>query len=159
MKKPKIYLDTSIISAYFDFRKPVRQLITEKWFQNDILNFEVYISELVLNEIDNNQDNDLKQKMFGLLNDAGPVNLKITEEISNLAKLYRQQVLSKEINDTLHIAVVSCYKLDILVSWNFRHLVNWETINTIHQINQKNKLSIIEILSIENIGGDKYGNL
>lgn len=30
MKKLKIYLDTSIISAYFDYWKPVRQLITQK---------------------------------------------------------------------------------------------------------------------------------
>ena len=56
MKKMRIYLDTSIISAYFDYRKPVRQLITQKWFQNDIKNFESFISSLVIQEINNNKD-------------------------------------------------------------------------------------------------------
>lgn len=159
MEKPKIYLDTSVISAYFDYRKPIRQLITEKWIQSDLSCFVVYISELVLTEIDNNIDEGLKEKMFRLINDIGPINLNITEEISEIAKFYRKEVLSKEINDTLHIAVVSYYNIDILVSWNFRHLVNWKTINTIHRINLKNNLKLIEILSIENLGGDKYGNV
>lgn len=159
MEKPKIYLDTSVISAYFDYRKPIRQLITEKWIQSDLSCFVVYISELVLTEIDNNIDEGLKEKMFRLINDIGPINLNITEEISEIAKFYRNEVLSKEINDTLHIAVVSYYNIDILVSWNFRHLVNWKTINTIHRINLKNNLKLIEILSIENLGGDKYGNV
>ena len=159
MKKPKIYLDTSIISAYFDFRKPVRQLITEKWVQNDLPDFEVYISELVLNEINNNTDEKLKEKMLRLLNEIKPINLEINEEVLKIAQIYRNEILSKEINDTVHIAVVSFYGLEILVSWNFRHIVNWRTINTIHKINLRNNLDIIEILSIENLGGEKYGNV
>jgi hypothetical protein len=37
--KTKLYLDTSIPSAYFDYNKPVRQLITQKWFENNAKNF------------------------------------------------------------------------------------------------------------------------
>lgn len=159
MRFLKIYLDTSIISAYFDLRKPLRQLITEKWIRNDIYSFKPYISELVLNEIDKNPDEKLKLKMFELLDGLEPINLPITEEVSTLAKLYRKQILLKEINDTLHLAVASCFNLDIIVSWNFRHIVNWKTINAVHQINLKEKLGLIEILSLENLGGDKYGNL
>jgi len=33
--KTKLYLDTSIPSAYFDFSKPARQLITQQWFKHE----------------------------------------------------------------------------------------------------------------------------
>ena len=32
-KKIKLYLDTSVPSAYYDSSKPIRQLITQKWFE------------------------------------------------------------------------------------------------------------------------------
>jgi hypothetical protein len=41
--KTKLYLDTSIPSAFFDTSKPMRQLITQKWFENDASGFELYI--------------------------------------------------------------------------------------------------------------------
>ena len=56
MPKPKIYLDTSVISAYFDSRKPNRQTVTQKWFRNDLENFTLYASTLVVNEIDAHPD-------------------------------------------------------------------------------------------------------
>jgi len=48
MKKLRLYLDTSIVSAYFDKRKPTRQLMTQKWFQNDLKDFLAFISTLVI---------------------------------------------------------------------------------------------------------------
>jgi len=83
----------------------------------------------------------------------------IQNEIINLANLYRKEILTNEINDTIHIACASFNKLDIIVSWNFKHIVNFKTINSIHKINKENKFNIIEILSPQNLGGYKYGNL
>jgi len=155
----RIYLDTSVISAYFDFNKPLRQLITEKWFYNDIENFQLFTSPLVLEEIENNTNLQLKKNMFELLGKSEATLLPINEEIETLAGIYRKSILSKEINDTLHIAIASFYGLDAIISWNFRHIVNIKTMKTIHNINEENKYKIIEILSVENIGGEKYGNL
>jgi predicted nucleic acid-binding protein len=61
LEKKKIYIDTSVISAYFDLNKPARQIITEKWFDNDIAEFKPFISTLVLQEIGNNTNPDLKR--------------------------------------------------------------------------------------------------
>lgn len=58
--KKKLYLDTSIISAYFDVKKPVRQIITQKWIENDIKKYLPYFSTLVLEEIEQTRDADLK---------------------------------------------------------------------------------------------------
>jgi predicted nucleic acid-binding protein len=159
MEKLKIYLDTSVISAYFDFRKPLRQLITQKWFQNEIGNYDLYISSLVLEEINNNSNNILKSNMLHLLNEIGVSVLEIDKQSIKLAEHYRKEIIPKEFNDSLHLAISTINNLDAIVSWNFKHIVNLKTINVIHLINVKNNYKIIEIVSLENLGGDKYGNL
>jgi predicted nucleic acid-binding protein len=158
-EKYKIYLDTSIISAFFDNKKPIRQLMTEKWVENESKNYDIYISTLVLAEINKNPDENLKIKMLDLLNDLSITVLEIDNEIEKLANYYRKEILSKEINDTLHIATASTNNINAILSWNFRHIVNLKTIETIHKINIKNNYPVVEIISIENLGGYKYGNI
>ena len=157
--KYKIYFDTSIISAYFDYKKPIRQLMTEKWIENESKNYDIYISTLVLDEINNNQDENLKIKMLDFINDLSVTVLEIDNEIQQLANYYRKELLSKEINDTLHIATASTNNINAILSWNFKHIVNLKTIEIIHKINLRNNYPIIEIISIENLGGYKYGNI
>ena len=156
MTKQKIYLDTSVLSAYFDFRKPLRQLMTERWVQNDFLAYDVFISSLVLVEIGNTPDRELREKMLKLVGTMSLTILDMTPAVVALAQKYRTKVIPKEENDSLHIAVASLSGLDAIVSWNFKHIVNLDTIHGIHQVNLRNKLGIIEILSIQNLGGDKY---
>lgn len=59
MKKNKIYLETSSITAYFDSQWPDRQNLTKKFWQN-LDKFEIYISELVLLELKNAPDTELR---------------------------------------------------------------------------------------------------
>ncbi len=85
----KIYLDTSVISAYFDFQKPVRQLITQKWAQQNAKDFDLFASTLVLEEIDQNTDQELLEKMLNLLNSLSVSILEVNEAILNLASIYK----------------------------------------------------------------------
>ncbi|MFH1860023.1 MAG: PIN domain-containing protein [bacterium] len=153
----KIYLDTSVISAYFDFQKPVRQLITQKWVQRNVKEFDLFASTLVLEEIDQNTDHELREKMLQLLNVLSISILEVNEAIFTLASVYREHVLPREINDTVHIAIASYYEIDAIVSWNFRHIVNLKTMKAIQEINIKQDYPSIQILTIENLGGDQYG--
>jgi predicted nucleic acid-binding protein len=159
MKKMKIYLYTSVISAYFDYRKPVRQLITQKWFQFNIDDYDPYISTLVIQEIDKNTNLELKDKMLRLIDENSFSILEINNEAIKLAEIYRKEVIKKEIYDSIHIAIAAVNGLDAIISWNFKHIVNLNTINKIHSLNLQNKYNIVEILTPENIGGDKYANL
>ena len=59
--KIRLYLDTSVPSAFYDTSKPVRQLITQKWFENDALSYELYISVITVEEIGKIK-NDLKKQ-------------------------------------------------------------------------------------------------
>lgn len=155
----KIYLDTSVISAYFDFQKPVRQLITQKWTQQNAKEFDLFVSALVLEEIDKNTDQELKEKMLNLINTLSISILEVNDEIFKLASIYREHTLPQEINDTIHIAIASYYEIDAIVSWNFRHIVNLKTMKMIHKINREQQYQDIQILTIENLGGDQYGTL
>ena len=155
----KIYLDTSVISAYFDFQKPVRQLITQKWTQQNAKEFDLFVSTLVLEEIDKNTDQELKEKMLNLLNSLSISILEVNDEIFKLTSIYREHTLPQEINDTVHIAIASYYAIDAIVSWNFKHIVNLKTMKTIHKINREQQYQDIQILTLENLGGDQYGTL
>lgn len=155
----QLYLDTSVISAYFDFYKPVRQLITQKWFQYNAHDFTLFASTLVIEEIQNNTDQELLKNMLTLLNTYSISIVAINDEITQLADVYRTQILPREIHDTLHIATASYYGLDAIVSWNFKHIVNLKTMKTIHAINREQQYQTIEILTLEQLGGDQYGRV
>lgn len=153
----KIYLDTSILSAYFDFHKPVRQIITQKWFQYRASAYMLCISPLVLQEIQQNTDQILLMNMLKLVNSYSFSVLELNDEIVHLAEQYRHKILRQEINDTIHIAVASYYALDAIVSWNFRHIVNLKTMTAIQEVNTQYRYGTVRILSLENIGGEEYG--
>ena len=159
MSKLKVYLDTSVISAYFDFRKPVRQLVTQKWFQNDLRGLSPYVSSLVLEEIGAHPDAAVRREMLELIDVHDLRLLEVNEDILEMAAIYREDVIPKETNDSIHLAVASFYRLDAVVSWNFKHMVNLATIKAIHDLNRAKGLAPVEIVTIEHLGGDKYGSL
>ena len=159
MSKPKIYLDTSIISAYFDLRKPVRQMMTQKWFRHELKDLTPYASTLVIEEIGAHPDESIRRVMLDLIDRNEVRILEISEDVLRIAASYRKNVIPKEINDSIHLAVAAHYRLDAVVSWNFKHIVNLKTIKAIHEINRQKGLAQVEIVSIENLGGDRYGSL
>jgi predicted nucleic acid-binding protein len=159
VNKLKIYLDTSILSAYFDMRKPARQLMTQKWFQNDVKNLSAFISTLVLEEINAHPDEIVKDEILSLINRNFIQVLEIDDGVLKIAAMYRKKAIPHEINDSIHLAIASYYKLDAIVSWNFKHIVNLKTIKAIHDVNRLEGCKPVEIITIENLGGDKYGSL
>lgn len=66
-----------------------------------------------------------------------------------LAGAYIQEkVVGKtSIEDCRHIAMATIYKVDVLASWNFKHIVNLERIKGYNSINLKLGYSMIEIRS------------
>lgn len=159
MSKNKIYIDTSVFSAFFDFNKPVRQVITEKWINHNLMNYEAYLSGLVLMEIRATPNELLRKRLLDLVESLPLQIIEITPEVESLAHAYRKKVIPNEINDSLHIASASIYQLDAIVSWNFKHIVNLKTIHGIHEVNLNRNLKIVEIVSPQNLEGDQYGSL
>ncbi len=75
--------------------------------------------------------------------------IEISKEVSNLTKryIYESLIPEKYENDALLIALTSVYSLDILISWNFKHLVKRKTRIGVNLINLKEGYKAIEILA------------
>ena len=64
MKKPKIYLDTSVINFLFADDTPDFKKVTIDFFENYFSAYEVYISDVVLLEINKTHDENKRQKLL-----------------------------------------------------------------------------------------------
>ncbi len=159
--KMKLYLDTSIPSAYFDYSKPVRQLITQKWFENDASLYELYISVITIEEIELLKNINKKNKIKDLILNYNVKVLKISSEAIELANKYINAgaVPKSEPEDAYHIAIATVNNIETLASWNFKHIVSINPIRKIHEVNRKFNYPLIEIGSLELFGGSRYGNL
>lgn len=60
--KLKVYLDTSVISALFDKQNPERRSLTESFFSG-MKDFDPYISEITVAEIEKTPDYELRSKL------------------------------------------------------------------------------------------------
>lgn len=157
----KLYLDTSIPSAYYDTSKPLRQLMTQKWFENEAKNYQLYASVITVGEIDKLSNEIKKNNIKELLFSYKVKIIELTDEIITLSKKYISEgaIPPSESEDALHIALAVINQIPNLASWNFKHIVSINPIRKIHQINSKQNLQLIEIGSLELFGGYKYGNL
>lgn len=126
MRKLKIYLDTSVISFYFSQDSIEFKNITIDFFEQCASNYDIYISDIVILEINKNTNLELKEKMLELLNSYGIKKLETKEEIKNISRIYLESgiIPKNKVEDALHVAFTTYYEMDILLSWNFKHLAN-----------------------------------
>ncbi|OGH58520.1 MAG: hypothetical protein A3G34_08635 [Candidatus Lindowbacteria bacterium RIFCSPLOWO2_12_FULL_62_27] len=144
--KLHVYLDTSIISAYFDERLKERQTETRRFWKR-IGDFDVSTAEITRQEILQTTDGNLKSKMEGLI--EGFSIHSLTEEMQGLAQRYVDSGVFTPVmrNDALHVAASVLTRQDILLSWNFKHLVNRRRRAKVNDVNISLGLPTIEILS------------
>ena len=142
----KIYLDTSVISALFDDRNPERQELTNDFFEK-IEVFDVFISEIVLAEIEGIKTEELKKKVRKRV--MNYKILKINEETRRLASEYIKNNAIPEgySEDALHIAISTLNNIDYLLSWNFRHIVKVKTRKIINMVNLSQHYPELKIIA------------
>jgi len=82
----------------------------------------------------------------------------LTEEAIKLADTYiEEKVVGRtSLEDCRHIAMATIHKVDVLASWNFRHIVNLERIKGYNSVNLRLGYSMIEIRSPKDL--INYGN-
>jgi hypothetical protein len=128
--KPTAYLETSIVS--YLAARPSRDLITaghqqttHEWWQQRREDFELYVSQLVLDEAAAGNSDAAERR--GTLVEGLPL-LDVTPEATALASaLVRDVPLpAKAGADALHIAIAACHGMDYLLTWNCAHIANAE---------------------------------
>ncbi|MEK7398339.1 MAG: PIN domain-containing protein [Candidatus Poribacteria bacterium] len=144
--KLRVYLDTSVFSAYFDDRLKDRQNATKEfWLRSD--EFDIATSEVTYQELSQTNNDELRANFQRMLDDDVTI-YPLTEDIRNLARYYVSSGIFGQamFNDALHVAVAVMNRQDIILSWNFKHLVNRRRRMQINQINVSLGLPIIEII-------------
>jgi len=137
MRKLKIYLDTSVIShldAYDAQDKQVDTLLL--WEEIKSGKYKVFISDIVFEEIYKNLEIK-RELLLKYLTDIEYQHISIDDDIRKYAdELNRLDILSeKHISDCLHIGSAVIYDCDMLLSWNFKHMVRIKTINGVKSVN------------------------
>ena len=130
MRKLKVYLDTSVVSYLYQVDAPEKMQNTfDLWelFRNKT--YEVYISDIVIREISGCNEEKLKI-LLDYLNQIDYNIIETTEDTVELAgKFIDFGILKqKSFDDCQHIAAAILAGCDIIISWNFKHIVNVKTI-------------------------------
>ena len=75
--------------------------------------------------------------------------MDLDDESRDLAQNYiNEKILGQaSLNDAYHIAIATINRLDVLVSWNFKHIVNFDKIKLFNSINLKLGCPMIDIRS------------
>ena len=128
MTKPSVYIETSVIS--FLTSRPSRDLsilwhqqTTRDWWENCRENFQLYISYPVYAEI---QLGDISASALRLEAVRGIELLRTTPEAENLAQKFLEShsFPPKAATDALHVALAACHGMDVLLTWNCKHIAN-----------------------------------
>jgi predicted nucleic acid-binding protein len=143
--KLRVYIDTSVVGGYFDdeFEEDTKRFF-DRIFKNDFL---VYFSEISEAELSLAPDfiKELKERIPSECYRYVELDIESRE----LAETYiSEKILGKSsLDDAYHIALATVNRLDVLVSWNFKHIVNYDKIKLFNSINLKLGYPVIEIRS------------
>ena len=124
----RIYVETTI-SSYLaarpsrDLLQAERQQLSHDWWNNQRQKYDLWTSQAVLDEATAG-DIEAAQRRLSFLSDL-PL-LDITDAVIGVAKAIMQSGLlpQKATRDSIHIGVASVNSIDILLTWNCRHIAN-----------------------------------
>lgn len=152
--KQRIYIDTSIVGGYFDeeFKEATIKLF-ERLENGEII---FVVSDLLDLELIN-APQQVREHLFKYPADKFQ-RIELTEEAIKLADTYIDaKVVGKtSLEDCRHIALATIHKVDVLASWNFKHIVNLDRIKGYNSVNLRLGYSMIEIRSPKDLVN--YGN-
>jgi len=132
MRSLRIYLDTSIVNFLFAEDAPEKMAATPQfWGKLDgghgMLPF---VSSIVEREIGRTRAEVKRHRLRAAL-EGLPVTVvdaaALEPELTNLAASYLEAGVLPEdsMEDALHVAIATILELDVLASWNYKHLANY----------------------------------
>ena len=139
----KFYIDTSVFGGFF-----------EEEFKEDTIPFFEYIQKkgytILYSEVCQKEISKAPNKVQELVNSLSNIEIvSINQEMKNLAELYIREgaLRPQDINDSEHIAIATVSSASALISWNFKHMVNFFRIKQYNAINLREGYRTINIHS------------
>lgn len=133
--KAKLYLETTIVS--YLVARPSRDVVlaadqkmTQAWWNKRLRDFDIYISDVVLDEAFAGDTNYAKLRMKTLA--QFPVLRATTQSQALARELIDNGILpAKAAGDAAHIAIAAVHDIHFLLTWNCRHLANAEILRQV----------------------------
>lgn len=155
--KTSVYIESSVISYLTarpsnDLLKSARQTVTADWWENQRLRFEIFVSELVEEEISRGSSEAAAKRRA--ITCQVP-NLDVSETARHIAtELLAAKLLpAHSIEDALHIGIAAAEGVDYLLTWNFKHINNAETKLAINHLIEEMGYIPPVLCSPEELGG------
>jgi predicted nucleic acid-binding protein len=150
MEPPRVYIETTIPSAYFDTRTAPemirRREATRRWWADAEERYELVTSITVLEELERGPA-PKAPLWLGLLD-----GFRLLDEESSIADITAAYVRNKLMPsdpaaDALHLALASSHSCDFLLTWNYKHLANANKFGHIQRINTRLGLFVPRIVT------------
>ncbi|SPF42749.1 conserved hypothetical protein [Candidatus Sulfopaludibacter sp. SbA4] len=155
----KLYLETTIPSCLAgwpsrDLLVAARQRITRDWWESRRSEFDLYVSELVLQEV-RAGDAHLANQRLEIL--KGVPILAVGDEIRKLAEdlIAKGPIPRKAAGDAAHIAIATVYGCEYLLTWNCRHIANAELHRAIRRVVEESGYEVPSLCTPEELMGEE----
>jgi hypothetical protein len=154
-----VYIETSIIS--YLRQKPssqvvtaARQLLTHKWWNDERSNYDLVVSQFVIDEVSAGDPSLAADRLSAL--DGIPVLPNALEILQIANEIVSRAILpAKAQVDALHIAAVAHHRIQYLLTWNCKHIANAKTLPRIHEVLTEMGVPIRIICTPEEMLGDE----
>ncbi len=151
--KSRVYADTSVFGGCADeeFRDASRRLL-DAFVSGALI---LVVSELTLRELEPAPGPVIEA--FSEVPEDQIEIIALSTEAEELADIYiREGAIGTAMRaDALHIALATVAKVDVLVSWNFSHIVNLKRIHAYNAVNLKMGYPLLEIRTPREVGSDE----
>jgi len=152
-----VYIETSIPSSYYEIRTDPQSLArktwTQTWWHVEKENYDIVTGINTIQELGRG-NHPKKIEKLSLVSELKL--LSVTPEIVEIVDVYISNLVmpADPSGDALHLAIASYYKIDILLTWNCKHIANLKKIDHISRINAKIGLATPSLLTPLNLIGD-----
>lgn len=133
-----VYIETSVISYLrqkpsSDVIQAARQLLTHQWWDVERTNYELVVSQYVIDEASAGDPVLAADRVLAL--DGIPL-LPGSQEVVQIANeiISRAILPTKAAVDALHIAMVAHHRIQYLLTWNCKHIANARILPRVHKV-------------------------
>ena len=143
--KMRVYIETSIPSFYYTLRTDTESVArmnwTHRWWSEFAPQFKLVSSPAVITELRRGTGKTTGQRI-SLLKDVELI--QVTKQVEDVANVYIERLVMPNDpgGDALHLALASVHRVDVLLTWNCRHLANPSKMEHIRLVNYELGLPI-----------------
>lgn len=151
--KPRIYIDTSVVGGCLDEE-------FSEWSNKLFEEFKSGNSTAVVSEVMRKELARAPLEVGSILDHLKSKHIEeviFSDEAEELANTYLSEKIvgKKSLVDAQHITIASVERVDVLVSWNFKHIVNLDKIHGFNGVNIRYGYPMLEIRTPREVLNDK----